>query len=274
MASIPNNPGVNPRSLQAYSNQPALENGQSVTQAGQTGNTMPVDSGPSPSKVANLKLGENWKSLTAGDPFSAHFAGQSYVKDLKDKNLRGILGELPDSAVPGLKDKAQAGQLQEGDIKQLQAMLVQKGYDVGSTGTDGKFGPKTHEALQHFLKGDAPSKTAPPTGAARPSPREDGQPSQPGTGSTSNTPATTSPDGVMHTGKTTGVPEGYRPLTGQVPPGVSAKAQSLLGLNFGDAVPFEIEGKKYMARIEHHYHPPGYVGGPNGWHKGCTVYQA
>jgi hypothetical protein len=34
-----------------------------------------------------------------------------------------------------------------------------------------------------------------------------------------------------------------------------------------------IDGRPYVLVIEWHYHPPGYVGAPNGWHKGVTVYE-
>lgn len=69
-------------------------------------------------------------------------------------------------------------------------------------------------------------------------------------------------------------PEGYHALKGKIPTGVVKTAQSLLGGEYGTMTPFEINGKRYMARVEPHYHPPGYKGGPNGWHKGVTVYEA
>jgi hypothetical protein len=87
------------------------------------------------------------------------FGEKSYVKDLKDENLRGILSEVPEDAVPGLQEKAKAGTLQESDIRQLQTMLQQKNYDIGPMGVDGKLGPRTFDALSHYLKGDPPTKT-------------------------------------------------------------------------------------------------------------------
>jgi|SRR5579885_978113 hypothetical protein len=69
-------------------------------------------------------------------------------------------------------------------------------------------------------------------------------------------------------------PEGFKPISGAAPAGVSAVASSLLGGSFGTMTPFQIGDTKYMARVEPHYHPPGYKGGPNGWHKGVTVYVA
>lgn len=77
------------------------------------------------------------------------------------------------------------------------------------------------------------------------------------------------PDGLP-----TSAPEGYRAFRGHISPEVVKEANSLLGGAFGTETPFEINGKKYMARVEPHYHPPGYKGGPNGWHKGVTVYEA
>jgi hypothetical protein len=34
-----------------------------------------------------------------------------------------------------------------------------------------------------------------------------------------------------------------------------------------------IDGRPYVLVIEWHYHPPGFVGAPTGWHKGVTVYE-
>lgn len=34
-----------------------------------------------------------------------------------------------------------------------------------------------------------------------------------------------------------------------------------------------VEGRPYVLVVEWHYHPPGYVGAPMGWHKGVTVYE-
>ena len=75
-------------------------------------------------------------------------------------------------------------------------------------------------------------------------------------------------------GAKSGAPAGYKPMRGAVPPAVVARAKSLLSQPMGSEHPFEINGKRYLARLEHHYHPPGYQGGPNGWHKGVTVYEA
>lgn len=76
------------------------------------------------------------------------------------------------------------------------------------------------------------------------------------------------------TGQKAGAPRGYKPIKGKIPTGVVAKAKSLLSHPLGTEVPFELEGRRFMARLEPHYHPPGYQGGPNGWHKGVSVYEA
>ena len=34
-----------------------------------------------------------------------------------------------------------------------------------------------------------------------------------------------------------------------------------------------LHGKRYVFVLERHYHPDGFVGAPNGWHKGVTVYR-
>jgi hypothetical protein len=57
-----------------------------------------------------------------------------------------------------------------------------------------------------------------------------------------------------------------------VEPEVSRFANQVLGLlDMGEEAVREINGKVYAFRAEQHYHPPGHPG-PNGWHKGITVY--
>ena len=60
------------------------------------------------------------------------------------KGLEG--GELPVS-LPVLK----RGSKNE-YVTKLQTMLIQRGYDVGKTGADGKFGAKTEEAVRKFQR--------------------------------------------------------------------------------------------------------------------------
>jgi hypothetical protein len=41
---------------------------------------------------------------------------------------------------------------------------------------------------------------------------------------------------------------------------------------FGTEIPFEIEGKRYVGRIERHYHPEGGPLKPWGFHHGCSLF--
>jgi len=65
---------------------------------------------------------------------------------------------------------------------------------------------------------------------------------------------------------------GFLRLQGRVPSAVTSKAKSLLSRNMGDSIIEEIDGKTYMFKLEPHYHPPGFKGGPIGWHKGVSVF--
>ncbi len=58
-------------------------------------------------------------------------------------------------------------------------------------------------------------------------------------------------------------------------------AVSLLGGQMGALTPFSIGDRRYIARVEPHYHPYPPPGAdtskypkPWGWHKGVTVYKA
>ncbi|HEY6463371.1 MAG TPA: hypothetical protein VIY73_24560 [Polyangiaceae bacterium] len=50
-------------------------------------------------------------------------------------------------------------------------------------------------------------------------------------------------------------------------------AASYLDLPMGAERFLTLHGKRYVFVLEQHYHPPGYVGGPTGYHKGVTVYE-
>jgi hypothetical protein len=58
-----------------------------------------------------------------------------------------------------------------------------------------------------------------------------------------------------------------------VTPEIVSVAQSYLDLPMGAERYITLEGKRYVFVLEQHYHPPGFVGGPTGWHKGVTVYE-
>ena len=49
--------------------------------------------------------------------------------------------------------------------------------------------------------------------------------------------------------------------------------KELLDSPFGAERSATLGGKRYAFVLEPHYHPPGFVGGPHGWHKGVTVYE-
>lgn len=50
-------------------------------------------------------------------------------------------------------------------------------------------------------------------------------------------------------------------------------AQTFLDLPMGAARTVVIDGRPYVFVLEWHYHAPGFVGAPNGWHKGVTIYE-
>ena len=58
-----------------------------------------------------------------------------------------------------------------------------------------------------------------------------------------------------------------------VTPSIVRTARSLLDLPMGSERYMTIEGRHYVFVLERHYHPPGFVGAPNGWHKGVTAYE-
>jgi hypothetical protein len=61
-------------------------------------------------------------------------------------------------------------------------------------------------------------------------------------------------------------------------PPIIAKADEILkahpSAEFGSEFPFEIDGRKYIARVEEHDNPDGDPNRPLGPHKGITVYHA
>ena len=62
------------------------------------------------------------------------------------------------------------------------------------------------------------------------------------------------------------------PLRGPIPADVVHAAQTFLDLPLGAERRARIDDTDYLFVLEWHYHPPGFVGGPTGWHKGVTVY--
>jgi hypothetical protein len=72
-------------------------------------------------------------------------------------------------------------------------------------------------------------------------------------------------------------PLALRPLKSEeLTPDIIDEAEQILK-QYGDQplgyeVPFELAGRRYVARLEQHYHPPGSSEGPIGEHLGVTVY--
>ena len=54
---------------------------------------------------------------------------------------------------------------------------------------------------------------------------------------------------------------------------IARAARSFLDLPMGAERAGDVEGRHFLFVLERHYHPPGFVGAPNGWHKGVTVYE-
>jgi hypothetical protein len=57
-----------------------------------------------------------------------------------------------------------------------------------------------------------------------------------------------------------------------VTPEIVRVAKTFLDLPMGAERSVNIDGHRYVFVLERHYHPPGFVGGPHGWHKGVTAY--
>jgi hypothetical protein len=68
--------------------------------------------------------------------------------------------------------------------------------------------------------------------------------------------------------------EGERtPIRSAIPTDVIAFAKTLVNLPMGAEQVETIDGQRYIFVLERHYHPPGFVGAPIGWHKGVTAYE-
>jgi hypothetical protein len=90
-------------------------------------------------------------------------------------------------------------------------------------------------------------------------------------GTTSSTSTPLAPDN----GRPREAPQGRSERTvlrGPIAPNVIAFARTLVNLPMGAEQVAEIDGQRYVFVLERHYHPPGFVGAPNGWHKGVTAY--
>jgi hypothetical protein len=59
---------------------------------------------------------------------------------------------------------------------------------------------------------------------------------------------------------------------GVITPEIARVARSFLDLPMGSERFADVEGQHFVFVLQRHYPPPGFVGGPTGWHKGVTVY--
>lgn len=120
------------------------------------------------SRIANVRLGDSWHHVASGSDYGRIFGNQSYVKDLGDPQMLSLIQEVlakaPELQGTSLATNAQQGRVTKEDIQTLQKFLESKGCSVGSTGVDGKYGPRTHKALEGFLSGrgsEAPRPESP-----------------------------------------------------------------------------------------------------------------
>jgi hypothetical protein len=58
-----------------------------------------------------------------------------------------------------------------------------------------------------------------------------------------------------------------------ISPAMVAAAQSFIHLPLGAERYARVGDRLYVFVLERHYHPPGTVGAPEGWHKGVTMYE-
>ena len=63
------------------------------------------------------------------------------------------------------------------------------------------------------------------------------------------------------------------PIRTAIPANVIDFAKTLVNLPMGAQHIERIDGQRYVFVLERHYHPPGFVGAPSGWHKGVTAYE-
>jgi hypothetical protein len=61
---------------------------------------------------------------------------------------------------------------------------------------------------------------------------------------------------------------------GMITPEIARVAATFLDLPMGAERAATVEGHRFVFVLQRHYHPPGFKGAPNGWHKGVTVFEA
>lgn len=91
-------------------------------------------------------VGGELEQLTSGTPFYRGQGAPIYPLTHQKLNYASYYGEIP----IGLSDAI--GLSYNDSTKELQQALIAKGYSVGSSGADGKFGSDTTLALKKFQK--------------------------------------------------------------------------------------------------------------------------
>jgi hypothetical protein len=86
----------------------------------------------------------------------------------------------------------------------------------------------------------------------------------------SQDPANGSEDAPTDSTEVTGERVLYR---GTITAEIARVARTFLDLPMGAERAAEVEGHRFVFVLERHFHPLGFVGAPNGWHKGVTVYE-
>lgn len=181
------------------------------------------------------------------------------------------------------------------DVKAMQELLIAKGARLDA---DGKAGPLTERAVKDFqtsqglipdgvvgpltlralMTGDGPTPqtrtaTGAPTTTTKPPPLPPAPSSSAAAASLYDEPPT-APSAPIARGQQQAPIPGYAPA--KPTPAVVAKANEVLrgGQPIGSSVPFEADGKRYIARVEWHKHPAtdNVSAGLKDWHRGVTVY--
>lgn len=83
-------------------------------------------------------------------------------------------------------------------------------------------------------------------------------------------PATTDDDSSTESTAGTGERVMFR---GIISAEIARVARTFLDLPMGAERPADVEGHRFVFVLERHFHPQGFIGAPNGWHKGVTVYE-
>jgi hypothetical protein len=86
-------------------------------------------------------------------------------------------------------------------------------------------------------------------------------------------PGIASPQAQTALEPTAPAPGTRTPIRSAIPADVIAFAKTLVNLPMGAEQVETIDGQRYVFVLEHHFHPQGFVGAPNGWHKGVTAYE-